>query len=261
MLETQLKDRLTILNTFEWFTYFWNKFEEGMYDVRRTMHSASVAINNGDCAVAALAVSSVLNRRLDVDVGMARNTLHAWVTIGSDIFDTEYPTGHDISSFKSKWGDRISEVVLTPEVLVEEFMPCDLVGAYLVKEFCGIMGELHPKEIDFLLSNPSEYESPEGISKIGKALAFAVEETLKARRTVTTIKHESYFTAKEATMDHELKDHVRDIYSGILICVLVDKNDYKVIGESYRKGPETERTLLARSRAKFIALDKLKDVA
>lgn len=260
MLETQLKDRQIILNTFEWFTYFWNKFQEGMYDVRRTMHSASVAINNGDCGVAALAVGTVLFNRHGLPVIACRNKKHCWLRIGKDLFDTEYPTGHDTASFKSKWGDRISEVVLTPETLVEEFMPCDLVGAYLVKEFCGIMGEVHPKEIDFLLSNPTEYESPEGISKIGKALAFAVEETLKTRSTATTIRHESYFTAKEATMDHELKDHVRDIYSGILICVLVDKNDYKVIGESYRKGPETERTLLARSRAKFIALDKLKDV-
>ena len=151
MLETQLKDRLTILNTFEWFTYFWNKFQEGMYDVRRTMHSASVAINNGDCGVAALAVGSVLNRRLDVDVEMVCNTQHAWVAIANDIFDTEYPTGHDTASFKAKWGSRISEVVLTPEALVEEFMLVDLVAGYLVKEFCGIMGVPHPKEIDFLL--------------------------------------------------------------------------------------------------------------
>lgn len=258
MLETQHKDRLIILNTFEWFTYFWNQFQEAMFDVRRTMYSASVDINRGDCGVAALAVSTVLNRALDFEVGMSRNSEHAWVTIGKDLFDTEYPTGHDIASFKAKWGNRISEVSLTPERLVEEFLPCDLMGAMLVKEFCGIMTVPHPKEIDFLLANPTEYESPEGIKKIQNAIALAVEKTLEARRTISTIKHESYFTAKEATMDHELKDHVRDLYSGILICVLVDKNDHKVIGESYRKGPETERTLLARSRAKFIALYKLK---
>jgi hypothetical protein len=123
-------------------------------------------INSGDCGMAAIAVHHVLKEHYDVDTQIMVCRNHCWLHYDGVDYDTMHMSGYD-GSAADYWEkeEGAPRYPMTFEEACEEWMPCDVKGAVIVKGFCTMFWVNPPAELQHCFDNADEYERPGELEK------------------------------------------------------------------------------------------------
>lgn len=118
-------------------------------------------INSGDCGLTAIAVHHVLKEKYKLDVQIVLCRSHCWLHHDGVDYDTKHPEGYQ-GSAADEWEKEVGAPVhpLTFAEACEEWMPCDVKGAFIVKAFCLTQWVNFPPELQHCFDNADEYERP-----------------------------------------------------------------------------------------------------
>lgn len=142
-----------------------------------TPEEVAVKINKGDCGMTAIAVHHVLKNHyaIDTDIVLCRN--HCWLMLDGVDYDTIHPGGYE-GSAADHWEQEVGaprHVVSFAEAC-DEWMPCDVVGAVIVKGLCTMYWTAFPQELQHCFDKADEYERPGELAKYEAKLQSVLEK-------------------------------------------------------------------------------------
>lgn len=170
-----LNPTILIKNTLVKFTELYAAIK-CQHDKQKQLELVAKKINSGDCGMAAIAVHHVLKEKYMVhtDIMICRN--HCWLHYDGKDYDTLETEGYK-GRAADKWeGEGSDEFLLEFKQACDEWMPCDVQGAVMVKAFCTLNWVNFPPELQHCLDNADEYERPGELEKL-EAHAQSVLET------------------------------------------------------------------------------------
>jgi len=134
-------------------------------------------INRGDCGVTAIAVHHVLKEKYKIETTVVVCRNHCWLCYEGIDYDTLYPEGYE-GSAAAHWEKDINapRCPITFKEACDEWMPCDVKGAVMVKGFCDKLWVKFPPELQHCFDNADEYERPGELAKYEAQLQSALEK-------------------------------------------------------------------------------------